>query len=203
MDGTDSRILVKTDLLNPTSLLYHAKSNKIYWTDTGRKKIESISVNDAQNSRTQVVSDVESPTGIAIWDGDSATTDQDSFSILYYADQVQEALVAFNLKTSEKRVLRNNVPHIEQLKLYQKPQTQAYGSGDTSVSPCLTNNGGCHQICLPSKNERTGRQCRCSNGLELQAQDNSCRPYRSFIFFATDTTIRALTLTGDISQYAK
>ena len=197
MDGTEARILVKNDLLSPTSLIYHSKSRKIYWTDMGRKKIESISLDDLTNSRTQVVSDVEQPIGLAIWDTLSSPADPDSTptSILYYADQVQECLVAFNLRTNEKNIIKNNVPYIEQLKLYQRPQFQSYSDG--GINPCLTNNGGCHQICIPSKKSTQGRMCRCSNGLELQQQDNiSCRPYKSFVFYATDAIMRAMPFDG-------
>lgn len=167
----------------------------------GRKKIESISLDDLANSRTQLVSDVEQPIGLAIWDTQvsSGIDQQDTTptSILYYADQVQECLVAFNLRTNEKNIIKNNVPYIEQLKLYQRPQFQSYSDGGFN-NPCLTNNGGCHQICLPSKTSPQGRVCRCSNGLELQQQDSvSCRPYKNFIFFATDSIIRAMPFGGN------
>ena len=117
MDGSESRILVKNDLLSPTSLIYHAKSRKIYWTDMGRKKIESISLDDLANSRTQLVSDVEQPIGLAIWDTQvsSGIDQQDTTptSILYYADQVQECLVAFNLRTNEKNNIENFMSYLK------------------------------------------------------------------------------------------
>ena len=208
MDGSEARILVKNDLLSPISLIYHSKTRKIYWSDIGRKKIESLSLDDL-TSRTQVISDgVEQPTGLAIWDTTSQSNDDSSsLSILYYADQVQECIVAFNLRTYEKNIIKSNVPYIEQLKLYQRPQLQSYGDEGASgnPNPCLINNGGCHQICLPSKRAAQGRECRCSNGLELQMQDSvSCRPYKSFVFFGTDMTMRAIPFGGgggDTSGY--
>jgi hypothetical protein len=62
-DGSSPRIIVKNDLLSPQTILYHAKSKKIYWTDSGRKKIESISIEDdgSGSTRSQVISDVEMP----------------------------------------------------------------------------------------------------------------------------------------------
>lgn len=184
MDGTESRILVQDDLNSPFSLFFHAISKKLYWSDLGRKKIEYISVNNPID-RAVVLSDVEFPSGITIWD--TKSSDGSDLSILYYSDRVQEVLVAFNLKTSEKRIIKNNIPNIAQLKVYQQPKFLPQNN------PCLINNGGCHQICLPSTRPSTnGRVCRCSNGLELQILDGSCRPYQSFILFASSNNIRAL-----------
>ena len=199
MDGSESRILVKTDLLTPLNMFYHAKTRKLYWTDSGRHKIECVSVDDAENSRVQILADgLDSPTGLAIWDAVSGADQESAVSILYYADQVQEVLMALNLKTGEKNVIRNNVPFIEQIKLFQRPQfTQDSG---VVTNPCLTNNGGCQQICLPSRKASSGRVCRCSNGLQLQPQDNNtCKPYKSFVFVGTATSMRALPLLDDQS----
>jgi hypothetical protein len=87
------------------------------------------------------MSDVEYPYALAVWD-----TQLNGQSILYYSDQMQEQLVAFNLQTSEKRVVKGNVANIMQLKVYQ---TQRFGQMESA--PCLVNNGGCHQICIPSR----------------------------------------------------
>lgn len=185
MDGSSARVLVKNDLNTPYSIFFHVNTRRVYWSDVGRKKIESISVVNPTD-RTVVVSDAEYPTAIAIWDKTSADG-LDTYSILYYSDQVEEVLVAFNLKTSEKRIMETNVPNLRQLKVYQSPRFL------TDNNQCLINNGGCHQICLPSMRASTnGHICRCSNGLELQVSDGSCRPYRSFILYATDSNIRAL-----------
>ena len=100
-------------LFFPIALVFHALSRQLYWADTGKKTIESISVNANSNDRRTIITDVEYPYAFTIWD----TPNRES--ILYYTDQVQEQLVAFNLKTSEKRVMKNNVANIMQLKLYQ------------------------------------------------------------------------------------
>ena len=187
MDGTGARIIVQNDLNDPIAIVFHPNSKKIFFSDSGRKKIESISIDDS-NSRSVIISDAEKPTALAIWDvgnNDGNGYDQEVISILYYVDQIQEQLVAFNLKTSEKRILKSNAPNIAQIKLYQQKQSLL------SNSPCLNNNGGCHQLCLPSSRESSGKICRCSNGLQLQSQDGSCRPYQAFILFATERSIRA------------
>ena len=136
------------------------------------------------------MNDAENPMALTIWDSSVPNSDGTGTiitSILYYVDSMQETLVALNLKTGEKRIIRNNVPDIVQLKLYQKPEA-------TSSATCLANNGDCHQICLPSKKAANSRICRCSNGLELQIVDGSCRPYQSFILYATSGAIRAMPL---------
>jgi low density lipoprotein-related protein 2 len=184
-DGSQSRNIIDKDINSPVSLFYHYKSRKIFWADNGRKKIESISI-DNLSDRTVIISDVESPTAITIWDISVKTFDNiETHSILYYSDLIQEQLIAFSLKTGEKRIIKSNVPKIIQLKVYQAP------SFLPTINPCLTRNGDCHQICLASKNTN-GRICRCSNGLELQNDNKSCKLYQNFILFATSQSIRAI-----------
>ncbi len=123
MDGLQTpRTLVQRDLNSPTCLAYHASARRLYWADAGRRKIESVSV-DEPSDRVVVASDVESPSGLAIWDGAQQSADSATASILYYADRVQEQLVALNLRTSEKRVLKSNVPGILQLKIFQRSKS--------------------------------------------------------------------------------
>lgn len=184
MDGSLARSIVHTDLNQPYALIFHANSRKIFWSDVGRKKIESVSTNNPVD-RQVIVNDAEFPAALAIWDTSVST--YETSSILYYSDQVEEVLIAFNLKTSEKRIIKSNVADIMQIKIYQEPKLTGQSN------PCLSNNGGCHQICLPSTRESTnGRVCRCSNGLQLQVLDGSCRPYQSFVLFATTRSIRAV-----------
>lgn len=189
MDGSSPRNIIQNDLNRPYSLFYHANSGKIFWSDVGRKKIESASTNNPSD-RSVIISDVEFPAAITIWDtmgGSESFGAQETYSILYYSDQVQEILVAFNLKTSEKRIIKSNVADIAQLKLYQQPKFLSENN------PCLVNNGRCHQICLSSsQSSANGYVCRCSNGLELQILDGSCRPYQSFILYASTSNIRAI-----------
>lgn len=192
MDGTQARIIVKDDLNQPIALHYHRTSQELYWADCGKKTIESVStqLKTGTASRSTIISDVEYPFALTIWD--TPTGDQ---SILYYTDQIQEQLVAFNLKTSEKRVLQSNVASIMQLKLYQMDSE----SSAQSAGPCLPNNGGCHQICIPSATGRNGRVCKCSNGLELQF-DGSCVPYKSFLLFASGGDLRGIPFPANPSN---
>jgi len=181
MDGTNPRILVQTELTHLSAIFFHAKTKKVFWSDLGRKRIESISVDGTQD-RTVVLNDVEYPYALTIWD-----TIATGESILYYSDQIREQLVAFNLKSSEKRIIKQNVGDIMQLKIYQKFQ-----SLNDNNNACLLNNGGCHQICIPTINNN--RICKCSNGLQLQQDGLSCRPFQSFLLFTSDKYIRALPL---------
>ena len=176
MDGTQARILVSTELGSIGSIRFHERSRRVYWSDVGRKKIESVSV-DSVSDRMVVVSDAERPFAFTLWDLETDT-------LIYYADQIQEQLVAMSLKSGEKRILKSNTPIINQLRIYRKPVSQR-------SSACLNNNGGCHQICVPSGS--TGRQCRCGNGLELQS-DGSCRPFQKFILYSSSKLIRAIPL---------
>lgn len=109
MDGSSARNLIQNDLNKPYALIYHATSRKIFWSDVGRKKIESASALNPSD-RTVIVSDAEFPAALAIWDTSVSTFE--STSILYYTDQVEEVLVAFNLKTSEKRIIKVKIFHV-------------------------------------------------------------------------------------------
>ncbi len=175
LDGTEARILVKDELNQPGCLFYHASSKRLFWSDPGKKTIESVSVlATGPPDRRTVVTDAEQPYALTVWDVDEA-------SILYYSDMVMEQLVAFDLKTSEKRVIKSNVPSIMQLRVYTRPKQVP------TDSACSNNNGGCQQICLPTNNG--GRACRCSNGLRVQP-DGTCLPYREFVLFMTSSYLR-------------
>jgi hypothetical protein len=140
------------------------------------------------------VSDADEPCSLTVWDIVTSAADGAgtiTTSILYYTDHGQESLVALNLKTGEKRIIKSNVPYIMQLKLYQKADLTGV------TTPCMVNNGDCHHLCLPSKKSTSGRVCKCSSGLELQMNDGSCKPYQSFVLYATSSSIRALPLSMD------
>ncbi len=189
MDGSNPRILVDTGINNPVSLVYHKSSRRIFWADNGRKKIESVSIDDLTD-RKVILSDVEGPGAIAVWDIPNLF-DASYVSILYYSDLVLEQIVAFNLKTSEKRVIKNNSPFITQMKLFQQQSENS--------NPCRVNNGGCQHICLPSSRSASGVQCRCGDGFELQS-DSSCLPYKQFILYATSQLIRGFPLNSANDQ---
>lgn len=132
--------------------------------------------------------DLEYPYSFTIWQ--IPNSDE---SILYYTDQIQEQLIAYNLKTNEKRILKKNVPNIMQLKVFQITQ-------DSQRSACLLNNGGCHQICIPSKKSQGGRVCKCSNGLQLQ-YDGSCVPFKTFMLFTSRFYLRATPFPMQTSSH--
>lgn len=113
MDGTSARNIIQTELNQPYAIIYHANSRKIFWSDVGRRKIEAATVANPVD-RTVVVSDAEYPAALAIWD--SAVSSFETTSILYYSDRVEEALVAFNLKTSEKRIIKVGVSLIKAMR---------------------------------------------------------------------------------------
>ncbi len=69
LDASEPRIIIKDDLNQPGSIFYHASSRRIFWTDLGKKTIESASVlvNSPLDRRT-IVSDAEEPYALTIWD---------------------------------------------------------------------------------------------------------------------------------------
>jgi low density lipoprotein-related protein 2 len=138
------------------------------------------------------VTDVEHPKALTIWD----TTDpnyQEPISILYYSEYAYEQLIAFNLRTQEKRILRNNVNDIVALRVYKQPQTTY------SNSPCGVNNGGCHHMCIPSRQSPTGRQCRCANGLRVRA-DGSCVLFDRILLYSSANIVSGIPFGDSIAD---
>lgn len=189
MDGSNERILVQNDINDIVALFYHFRGKRVYWVDAGKNRIESILATGSD--RQTVVSDVEHPTALAIWDAvDSAAPFSEPVSILYYVDVAFEQLIALNLRTQEKRILRANLADVLQMKIYQAPKLNAN-------NPCLLNNGGCHHICIPSPGNSFARVCRCASGLQLSADGVSCQLFNNFLVYSSQTSVNGLRIPVD------
>ena len=186
LDGSNPRNIIQNELNHLVSIYFHIRSRRIYWVDAGRNKIESSKTDGTD--RIVVLSNVEHPSAIAIWDTVDPRS-QESVSILYYSDVAFEQIIAYNLRTLEKRIIRNNVPDVVKLQIFQKPQL-------ANFNPCLNNNGGCHHICLPSKQSGSGRICRCSNGLKLLS-DGSCTLFKHFLIYSSSSAIGGIPFSDE------
>lgn len=189
LDGSSPRIIAQYNLNHLVAIYYHIKGRRVYWADAGRNCIESALIDGTD--RNVVLANVEHPSALAIWDVIDPRT-QESVSIMYYSDVAYEQIIAYNIRTQEKHILRNNVPNVMKLQIYQKPQL-AY------ENPCLINNGGCHHICLPSNSISSRRICRCCNGLKLMP-DGSCVLFKRAILYSSRTIITGLQF-GDEPSY--
>ena len=186
LDGSNSRNIIQNDLNELVAIHFHLRTKRIYWVDAGRDKIESVKTDGTD--RLVAISNVGHPTAIAIWDTVDPRS-QESVSILYYSDVAYETIVAYNLRTQESHIIRNNVPDVGKLQIFQKPQLG-------TNNPCLVNNGGCHHICLPSKQSGSGRICRCSNGLKLLS-DGSCTLFKHFLIYSSSSAIGGVPFSDE------
>ena len=70
-----------------------------------------------------------------------------------------------------EQVLVENQSDLRTLNIFRKRQRSI-------DHPCLTNRGGCSQICIPhGKNKR---KCGCSIGYQMGDTDTECTPYDSY-----------------------
>lgn len=60
-----------------------------------------------------------------------------------------------------------------------------------AIHPCLANNGGCDQLCIPSEGGQ--RVCSCSVGYKKD-DNGGCVPYKTFAVVAQLDIIRGYSL---------
>ncbi|KAL7294867.1 hypothetical protein TKK_0011791 [Trichogramma kaykai] len=91
---------------------------------------------------------------------------------LYYLDPAYEKIERVDLPDGDNpTMIVHNDADLKTMTIYKKRLT------DTS-HPCLTNNGGCEQICLPS----AGRTRICACGMQYRkVGETSCQSYNTFL----------------------
>ena len=125
--------------------------------------IESCNL-DGSNRRTIMSSKTHSInkiTGIAVKD-----------RRLYYLDPNYEKVARVDATDgTQETILLKNEADLRTLNIFQKRQYEPQ-------HPCVSNRGGCAQICIPyGKNQR---KCGCSIGYQIGDSDTECEPYHSY-----------------------
>ncbi|KAF5276464.1 hypothetical protein FQA39_LY06533 [Lamprigera yunnana] len=211
----------KTSVAKPRSICVDPHDGKIYWTDDGGygvpQKVGKVNM-DGSNSIV-LLDDVERPEAIVIdierqtlyfstqypplvismkVDGTNRMnilTEENSISRpkalavldrrLYYLDPVFEKLERVDLLGGQlnPKLLLENESDLKTFTVYKKRQLVEH--------PCLQNNGGCEQICLPADGKT--RVCTCSIGYRKESEVN-CVPYKTYAVVSQLDMVRGYSL---------
>nr|XP_010969732.1 low-density lipoprotein receptor-related protein 2 isoform X1 [Camelus bactrianus] len=180
MDGTSRRTLFTGNLENLEFITLDIEEQKLYWAVSSTGVIERGNV-DGTN-RMILVNHLSHPWGIAVHG-----------PFLYYTDDQYEVIERVDKATgANKIVLRNNIPNLRGLRIYQRHDSE-------SSNGCSNNMNACQQICLPVP----GRlfSCACATGFKLNPDNRTCSPYNSFIVVSMLSAIRGFSL--ELSDHAE
>ena len=210
----------KTSVAKPRSMCVDPTEGKLYWTDEGGagvpQKIGKVNM-DGSNS-VILVEDVERPDAITIdldtktlyfstqfppsvisidvYGGNKNPILSEKHDIarpkalgvlsrrLFYLDPVYEKLIRVDLPSGNNpKTILENEPDLKTFTIYRKRQMVDH--------PCLQNNGGCEQICLPG--EGSSRTCACGVGYKKE-HEVKCSPYKTFAVVAQLDMARGYSL---------
>ncbi|XP_066250185.1 low-density lipoprotein receptor-related protein 2 [Euwallacea similis] len=157
MDGTNPAILVE-NVDWPEAITIDIETKTIYFS-TQLPVIQSVSTDGSK--RTTILT---AANNIALPKAVSVMGNR-----LYYLDPTFEKLVQVALPSGgSDRVLMENEPDLRTFTIFKKRTFVDH--------PCLINNGGCEQICIPG--EGRTRRCVCSIG--YKGNDINCSPFKTF-----------------------
>uniref|UniRef100_A0A673FV08 Nidogen-1-like n=1 Tax=Sinocyclocheilus rhinocerous TaxID=307959 RepID=A0A673FV08_9TELE len=185
LDGSQRRVLINTDLVNPRAILTDPTNGYIYWADWNRDapKIE-MAYMDGTNRRVLAKDDLGLPNGL---------TYDPQTSLLCWADAGTHKVECMNPQQGSRRQLMEGIQYpfgltTDGKNLYYtdwtrgavvvvdryarrevdefQPQkrtrlygiTTAHAHCPSGQNYCSSNNGGCTHLCLATA---AGRSCRC------------------------------------------
>uniref|UniRef100_A0A8C1T1Y0 Low density lipoprotein receptor-related protein 1Ab n=1 Tax=Cyprinus carpio TaxID=7962 RepID=A0A8C1T1Y0_CYPCA len=143
LSGANVLVIIGSNIRTPNGLAIDHRAEKIYFSDATFDKIERC---EYDGSRRFVVLKNEPvhPFGLAVY-GD----------YIFWTDWVRRAVLRANKYGTDMKVLRADIP--------QQPMGINAVAKDTNsceFSPCLTNNGGCQDLCLLTSEGRVNCSCR-------------------------------------------
>ncbi|XP_071451711.1 low-density lipoprotein receptor-related protein 2 [Hetaerina americana] len=173
MDGTNPVVLVD-DVERPEAIAIDLDKRQLYFSSQYPTFIKVMDL-DGSNVRSLLttVNSISQPKALAVLD-----------SRLYYLDPLYDKVERVDLPRADNpKLLMDNQADLRTFTIFRKRLT--------GIHPCMTNNGGCEHICIPS----TGgtRVCGCSVGYRRE-NEVGCAPYRSFIVVAQLDVIRGYSM---------
>ncbi|XP_070148921.1 low-density lipoprotein receptor-related protein 2 [Polyergus mexicanus] len=159
MDGSNPLILIEK-LERPEALTIDIPSKTLYFSSQNPAFIKAMST-DGLNVRTilTAANNIALPKALAVHE-----------SRLYYLDPQHEKIERVDLPNGDNPVtIIDNDSELRTLTIYKKRATGAH--------PCLINNGGCEQLCLPASGGT--RVCACGMDYRKVSEIN-CEPYKTF-----------------------
>ncbi|KAF4524942.1 hypothetical protein B566_EDAN012698 [Ephemera danica] len=173
MDGTNPMVLVD-NLEKPEAIAIDLDKKLVYFSTQYPAEVKVISI-DGQSERTLLEerNHIALPRTLGILD-----------SRLYLLDPKYDKLERVDLPNADNsKLLMDNEPDLKSFTIYRKRPTLNH--------PCLANNGGCQQLCIPAPGNT--RKCACSIGHRIENEVN-CSPYNSFAVVAQLDITRGFSL---------
>ncbi|XP_023703710.1 low-density lipoprotein receptor-related protein 2 [Cryptotermes secundus] len=159
MNGSNPIILVD-DIERPEAITIDLNTKLLYFSAQYPSFIKVMDVNGGNvNTLLSETSNIAYPKALGVLD-----------SRLYYLDPSYEKIERVDLpKGDNPKLLIDNEADLKTFTIFRKrPSTN---------HPCMNNNGGCEQLCIP--HEGSTRVCSCSIGYKKE-NEVSCTAYKTF-----------------------
>nr|CAD7197742.1 unnamed protein product [Timema douglasi] len=210
----------KTSVAKPKSMCLDPKEGKLYWVDEGGFGVPAkVGKVNMDGSKPEVLADdIERPEAITIdidkkmlyysthhpsfvkamdVNGKFTTTiltESNSISLpkalavldsrLYYMDPKYDKIERVDLpKGDNPKIIIDNESDLKTFIIYKKRPVTSH--------PCMTSNGGCEQLCIPS--DGNSRVCACSVGYKKDGE-LKCAAYKTFAVVAQLDIVRGYSL---------
>ncbi|XP_056009049.1 low-density lipoprotein receptor-related protein 4-like isoform X1 [Ostrea edulis] len=156
MDGTSKIYIATTDLGWPNGLAIDYTSERLYWTDGLKNRIEYSDLNGG-NRRVLTTDNEAHLMNIVIHE-----------HYLYYTAWNRQRITKMDKETGSKVTFMSNHPELGRL---DSLAIYADDMNDVSTT-CLRKNGNCSTFCFPTP---FGRTCGCQDNVDLQSDQTTCQ----------------------------
>ncbi|CAG0879500.1 unnamed protein product [Darwinula stevensoni] len=178
MDGGNPVVLVR-DVISPLYVTIDLQAKKLYWSTASHGEIYVRDINGEGQKKLLLNENdgFHQPVALAIYK-----------NRLYIMDPTYERVCRVDLPngTNQVDLIANEKP-LQAMMVYYKRDVP-------TDHPCQINNGGCEQLCIPSKSKT--RVCMCSVGYRREG-DRKCIPYKTYAIVSQFSVIRGFSIQED------
>ncbi|XP_065212523.1 low-density lipoprotein receptor-related protein 2 isoform X2 [Planococcus citri] len=175
MDGSLPIILVNNGDV-PLAIAIDLDTKKIYYSTQFPSRVKTVSTyGQGLEDIMSEMNGVSLPKALAVYE-----------RRLYFLDPHYDKLERVSLdNVSNSEIILDNESDLKSFVVFQKRQTKSH--------PCLQNNGGCEQLCIPF--EGFAKVCGCSIGYTVE-DEIRCSPYQNFAIVTQLDIARGYSLSG-------